>query len=189
MKKLLAVLLAVIMCFALVACGGNEEPEANPSGSEAVESKEFFKGVVTKDLEGNEVDDSIFKGNELTMVNIWGTFCSPCIGEMPDLQKISEDYADKGLKIVGMVCDIYDENDTETIELAKEIVADTGVEYQNLMPSDSLNAVFLDSVELVPITIFLNSDGEKVASFEGSRSYEGWQAVVDSLLAPALPEE
>ena len=65
MKKFLAVLLAVIMCFALVACGGSEEPEANPSGSEAVESKEFFKGVVTKDLEGNEVDDSIFKGKHL----------------------------------------------------------------------------------------------------------------------------
>ena len=185
MKKVLAVLLAAIMCFALVACGGNEEPGNNPSGSDVVETKELFKGVTSTDLDGNEIDDSVFKGKKLTMVNIWGTFCRPCIGEMPDLQKISEEYKDKDLQIIGMVCDIENKDDIVMIETAKEIVADIGVKYQNIVPSDSLNTAFLDSVTLVPLTLFLDENGEQIASYEGSRSYEGWTAIIDELLAPA----
>ena len=185
MKKVLAVLLAAIMCFALVACGGNEEPGNSPSGSDVVETKELFKGVTSTDLDGNEIDDSVFKGKKLTMVNIWGTFCRPCIGEMPDLQKISEEYKDKDLQIIGMVCDIENKDDIVMIETAKEIVADTGVKYQNIVPSDSLNTAFLDSVTLVPLTLFLDENGEQIASYEGSRSYEGWTAIIDELLAVA----
>lgn len=185
MKKFLAVLLAAIMCFALVACGGNEEPGNNPTGSDVVETKELFKGVTSTDLDGKEIDDSVFKGKKLTMVNIWGTFCRPCIGEMPDLQQISEDYKDKDLQVIGMVCDIEDKDDAEMIDMAKSIVKDTGVKYQNIVPSDSLNTAFLDSVMLVPITIFLNENGEQIASYEGSRSYEGWLAIIEELLASA----
>lgn len=35
------------------------------------------------DLDGNEIDQSILEGYDLTMVNIWATFCQPCIREMP----------------------------------------------------------------------------------------------------------
>lgn len=187
MKKFLAILLAVLSVMLIFAScgGGSEEPENNPSSSETTEIKEIFKGITSTDLEGNKVDDSVFKGKKITMVNIWGTFCSPCIGEMPDLQKISEDYADKGLQIIGMVCDILDEADTETIELAKDIVKETGVKYQNIVPSESLKTAFLGSVELVPITLFLNENGEQIATYEGSRSYEGWTAIIDEVLSAA----
>lgn len=185
MKKFLAVLLsALLVVFAFASCGGtNEGSVNNPTNSGATEVKELFKGITSTDLEGNEVDDSVFKGKKVTMVNIWGTFCRPCIGEMPDLQKLSEEYADKDFQIIGMVCDIADENDTETIQMAKDIVKDTGVKYQNIIPSDSLNAAFLNSVTLVPLTIFLDENGEEMGSYEGSKSYESWAAIVDEMIS------
>lgn len=181
MKKFLAVLLALLsVMFIFASCGGGE---ASPEEKEP-EDNSFFSGVTSTDLNGNEIDASIFKGKKVTMVNIWGTFCRPCINEMPDLQKISEDYADKDFQIFGMISDIESSEDEYTIDLAKEIVEMTGVKYPNIMPSETLSP-FLNSVMTFPLTIFLDENGEQIASYEGSRSYEGWTAIIDELLAPA----
>lgn len=50
-----------------------------------------------KDLKGNRVTEEIFKDYSLTMINVWGTFCSPCVGEMPDIEKLYQYYQDKGV--------------------------------------------------------------------------------------------
>ena len=182
MKKFLAVLLAVLSVMVIFASCGDGNSPAN----EEVKDNSFFAGVTSTDLNGNEIDSSMFKGKKLTMVNIWGTFCRPCISEMPDLQKLSENYADKDFQIFGMVCDI-EEDDDYTTELAKEIVEATGVKYPNIMPSETLSP-FLDSIFTFPLTIFLDENGEQLASFEGSRSYDDWAAIVDSLLDPPVIE-
>ena len=72
MKKFLAILLAVLSVMLIFAScgGGSEEPETNPSSSESTEIKEVFKGITSTDLEGNKVDDSVFKGKKITMVNM-----------------------------------------------------------------------------------------------------------------------
>ena len=66
MKKFLAILLAVLSVMLIFAScgGGSEEPENNPSSSESTEIKEIFKGITSTDLEGNKVDDSVFKGKK-----------------------------------------------------------------------------------------------------------------------------
>ena len=192
MKRFLAILMALLaVTFIFASCGNNGDADTNPDTQQTTDhntkfrtGNELFKGITSTDLEGKEVDDSVFKGKKLTMVNIWGTFCSPCIGEMPDLQTLSEEYADKGLQIVGIVCDVLDSEDTETIDMAKSIVADTGVKYQNLLPSDSLKTAILDSIISVPATIFLDEEGKQIGqNYIGSRSLDGWKAVVDSILA------
>lgn len=193
MKRFSAILMALVAVTLIFAsCGSNDENSgAVTEGNEITDDntkyqtgREIFKDTQSKDLDGNEVDDSIFKGKKLTMVNIWGTFCSPCIGEMPDLQTISEEYADKGLQIVGIVCDVLDDEDTETIDTAKSIVADTGVKYVNIIPSDSLDDAILDSIISVPATIFLDENGQQIGqNYVGSRSLDGWKAVIDSILA------
>ena len=43
------------------------------------------------DLKGAAVTSEIFSKNKVTMLNIWGTFCGPCIREMPDLAKLNEE--------------------------------------------------------------------------------------------------
>ena len=38
-----------------------------------------------KDIDGKNVSEKVFADSKITMVNVWGTFCGPCIREMPDL--------------------------------------------------------------------------------------------------------
>ena len=45
-----------------------------------------------------------YKG-QVVLLNVWGTFCPPCIVEMPSLQRLYETYRDSGLKIVAVSID------------------------------------------------------------------------------------
>lgn len=190
MKKVIAILLS-LLCVMLVfaSCGKGEAPDGSEvtqgaGGSQFPMGDEIFKDTESTDLDGNKVDDSIFKGKKLTMVNVWGTFCSPCIGEMPDLQTISEEYADKGFQIIGIVCDVDGKGDTEKIKVAKEICKDTGVKYPSLVPSESLDYAILDSVVSVPATFFLDENGKQIGrNYIGSRSLDGWKTIIDSIYA------
>ena len=63
-----------------------KEGSTASAGTEA--GKEKFPSFETTDTKGNKVTEKIFADKEITMVNVWGTFCGPCINEMPELQKI-----------------------------------------------------------------------------------------------------
>jgi len=178
-KKIIALILTLtaVLCI-FTACGKDK----NTDSGEA-----FFTAFESEALDGEKVTDEIFKGNKVTMVNVWGTFCSPCIREMPDLQKISEDYKDKGVRVIGVICDTYDyskgENSTEKIADAKAILEQTGVKYTNILPSASLNKAKLDSIYSVPTTYFLDENGAIIGTeYVGSKSYGQWSQIIDSML-------
>lgn len=204
MKKLLAIILSlclIITCFA--ACSGDSDdssdggvttttkaesnalrmPEENIDGLEAG-SFESFNAV---DMTGKKYNSDIFKGKKLTMINIWATFCNPCIGEMPDIEKLSEKYADKGFQVVGIISDVTNGGDGAynkfLLEDAADVIESTGVTYLNLLPSKSLNYIKLDEVYAVPETIFVDENGKVVGeSYTGSCSFEQWEAIVNELL-------
>ena len=191
MKKTLALIFAIIMivtCF--VSCGNNNSedngvlriPQENLNG---VEYGSFSKFTAI-DLDGNKVTEDIFKGKKLTMINIWATFCRPCIGEMPDLELLNKEYADKDFQVIGIICDVNysgDGYDPSLYQSALDIVEMTGVTYTNFLPSKSLDKIKLSEVYTVPETIFVDEDGNIVGeSYVGSRVYEGWKEVVDNIL-------
>lgn len=195
MKKIFALLLAlavILTCF--TACGGdkatdgNAEPSAQ-STEQTTKTPDYtppFPAFTSETIDGEKVTEDVFKGNKLTMVNVWGTFCSPCINEMPDLEKISKDYADKGVVVIGICADLYDyirqENSAEKIKDAEDIIADTGVTYMNIIPSVSLNEAKLDYINTFPTTYFINEDGEIISEYIGSRSYNEWGRIIESML-------
>lgn len=182
-KRIFAILLCVaVILTCLTACGGNKATDGNVVQESAV----FFPDFSTTDINGKKQTQKIFEGNKVTMVNIWGTFWSPCINEMPDLEKLSKDYADKGLVIIGIVSDTYDylndENNADKTEKANNIIKQTGVTYTNLLPSESLNEAKLRYISTYPTTYFLNEKGELLGEYIGSRSYEQWATIIDSML-------
>lgn len=178
MKKALCILLSLVMLFLFVSCGGGNDT-AEETQQQGISSTE---GIVS--LEGKLLDKSIFEG-KITMVNIWATFCAPCIREMPDLQKLHEDYADKGFQVIGIVCDIYSSDgffQQSGISDAKEIVQQTGVKYLNLLPTDVLVEAKLKDVTSVPETFFLDENGKVIgSSYIGSRSYDQWAEIIDGI--------
>ena len=160
------------------------QPETGAAEEETAQ-EETSAGISfeTTDLEGNAVSAAdIFSAHKLTMINIWGTYCGPCIGEMPDLEVLNARLAEKDCAIIGIVCDVRGTGDTKTIGIAKDIISQTGVTYLNLLPWES----FWDELpaEFIPTTYFVASDGQVVGEAAvGARGADEYEELVDALLA------
>lgn len=138
------------------------------------------------DLDGNKISSEIYSQNKITMINIWGTFCGPCIREMPDLAKLSEENKSKGVQIIGIPIDIVDDwgkLDKSLKADAQLIIDKTGVQYQNVVPTVDMFRGFLRGIQAVPTTFFIDKDGRQIGGvYMGSRSQKDWQKIIDKLL-------
>jgi rhodanese-related sulfurtransferase/thiol-disulfide isomerase/thioredoxin len=159
----------------------NEPAPTDPEAATGVLSK--FGAM---DIDGRFVNEAVWSGYKLTMVNVWATFCGPCINEMPDLGKLSAEYQDKDFQIVGIVADSSDntgEPIDDMVSLAKDIVKQTGADYKHILASSDLNTLLLNSVSAVPTTIFVDEKGSQVGeAYVGSRSEDEWKTIIDELL-------
>ena len=157
-----------------------EESVSEDVPSENTEPVKLFGTFTAQTLEGEEVTEEIFAEADLTMVNIWGTFCGPCIAEMPDLGEISREYADRGFQIVGMLCDVMEPGD----ETALQIVDETKADYTHLVASEDLTRNALQYVSSVPTTVFLDKEGNVVGEiYSGSRDKTTWELLINQCLA------
>lgn len=163
------------------------ETEEGPSAADMKTGTGSFASFTAPDLNGAQKDESIFANHELTMVNIWATFCGPCLNEMPELGDISNEYADKGVQVVGIVLDVPKSADgtfdQRMVEKARSLADQTGANYLHLLPSDSLNNAKLKGVMSVPETVFIDAAGNQVGdSYVGARSGDDWKQIIESLL-------
>ena len=58
-----------------------------------------------KDIENNTRTYNELKGEKLTLIDFWATWCNPCNKAIPELNKIYDSYKDKGVEIIGINCD------------------------------------------------------------------------------------
>ncbi len=157
------------------------------TGEKVTESKNtVYMDATLEDLDRNASKlGDIISENKITMLNVWGTFCGPCIEEMPALAEIEKEYKDKGFEIVGLTGDIVMDGvvDESLVADAKSIVADTGVEYPVfIMSQDMIDALDL---EFFPTTIFVDSQGNTLKAVTGSKNKDDWMKMIDELLAEA----
>ena len=138
-----------------------EEPEETPAPK--VDSSKFLVSKVNAfsslDMDGNVVTEDIFKNADYTMINLWGTFCGPCINEMPELEEINKSLPDN-IQIIGIVSDVYPDYQY-SLEDAKDIISQTGVTYTNIMCTNELQNDFANLM-YVPTTIFVDCEGNVV---------------------------
>ena len=131
-----------------------------------------------KTTDGKPVTNEIFAAKKITVVNIWGTFCPPCIAEMPDLAEMSRTLPEDA-QIIGLVCDAAD--NSPQVQKAQEILQQAGADFVNIIPDEQL-IKFLDGVEAVPTTIFVNSKGEVVGKAIVGANVEGYKRELETLL-------
>ena len=108
------------------------------------------------DLDGNPVNSSeLFAQHAVTMVNIYTTWCGYCYMEMPALEKLSGEYADRDVAIVGICMDAIND---DKIAAAKQMLANTGVTYLNLAGNEDLAKAL--NAKIFPTTLFVGPDGK-----------------------------
>lgn len=165
--------------------GEGADGTAENGAEEPQEDAAVFGDFQTLTLTGEEASQEIFADADLTMVNIWGTFCGPCLREMPDLGDLSREYADSGFQIVGIITDVTETED----ETAMEILEETGADYTHLLISRELYDNYLWQVQVVPTTIFVDSQGKQVGIYTGSRSKEDWTEIIEEMRGKVTDEE
>jgi len=193
-QKLMAIILAGILgaCMLLGGCGSEKEAgsQDSPKAADNVESAGTFETV---DIEGTSYTEKVFGEYDLTLVNVFATWCSPCVQELPELQKLYEEMQPQGVNVVGIVMDTVDEkgnSDSEALEKAKELKEWAGLTYPLLVPdSGNLNGK-LSKIQAFPTTFFVDKNGNVVSeTYEGSNDLEGWKEVVQKELADLKGEK
>lgn len=168
--------------------GEQESVSESASASESTQTANI--GFFTAEtLDGEAVDETIFSGHTLTVVNVWATFCGWCVDEMPILSALNDEYAEKGVQVVGIVNDTIaadGSEDPEQVALAKDIVAQGNATYTQLKLSDDLIQLGFASLPAVPATFFFDGNGNLVGQgFLGAKNESQWRETFDTYLKMA----
>ena len=155
MKKYVLLSLCLVLLLALGSCGNS----GSKDNSNEADMQEFpsFTGL---DLDGNSVNSDIFSENSVTVVNFWFSSCSPCIGELSELDSLDQELKEKGGAVIGINTDTLN-GDNSMIEEAKKILMQQKASYRNLyFDSNSGDALdFANSITSFPTTYLVDRGG------------------------------
>lgn len=148
-----------------------------------------FPAFDGKDLAGNEVKSStLFGENTVTVVNFWFTTCSPCVGELAELEALNKQLAEKGGTVVGINSFTLDGDKTAIAE-AKDILTKKGVSYKNIwFDSKSEAGEFTSGLYSYPTTYVVDKNGNIVGepivgAITGQKQAQTLQKLIDQAIA------
>ena len=148
-----------------------------------------FPAFEGKDLDGNPVkSDELFSANAVTVVNFWFTTCSPCVGELGELDALNKELADKGGALIGVNAFTLDGDET-AISDAKDVLAKKGATYQNVyFDSSSPAGAFTANIFAFPTTYVVDRNGNIVGepivgAITEKNQAETLQSLIDQAIA------
>lgn len=187
----------ILLAALLTGCGGeNREDTAGDresTGSSSVQAaaevsaeagEEETSGIAftCQDMDGNSVSETVFSESKLTMVNVWATYCNPCLSEMPGLGELAGEYEQGEFQIIGIISDVMEGADAATMDNAAALIEKTGANYTHLLLNESIYYALLTEVTAVPTTFFVNENGEVVDTVIGAMEKTVWEDKINALL-------
>lgn len=150
-------------------------------------SSSVFSGFAGKDLDGNDVDESLFSKNAVTVVNFWFSGCKPCVAELPELNKLNEKLKEMGGEVVGINTETLDDNQ-DGIKEAKKILEKQGASYRNLtFDSNSELGKYAGNIVAFPTTILVDRNGNIVGEpllggIDEQKNYDSLMKQIQSVI-------
>ena len=172
MKKLIAMLLSVLLLASLGAAAFAD------GGTETDEETDEVLRFETQDIDGNALSsEDIFAEHAVTMVNVWATWCPPCVGELEDLGAMHRRLAEKDAAVVGVCLDA-----DEALDACKELLEENNVDYLNLVPYDNMLREL--EIRAIPMSFFVGRDGTILASpvVGAPQDMSSYEEVIDGIL-------
>lgn len=186
-KKFILTLSALLLMFSLTGCLDSDSTSSDdykPTLADIIQVATTNDGsgsgyFQAHDLNGNYYSQTIFTESEYTFVNIWGTFCGPCINEMPDLGELAASYDSDKIQFVGIICDVYEGYSSQSeYDNAASIIKSTNANYTHLVYSESLGKWKVDECQYVPTTLIVDNNGNIVYETVGSHSKMEWDTII-----------
>ena len=191
-KKILILGMALMVAAGISACNASSKTssseatttESKQADAKAEDSKQAesdkedkkFPEFTAKTVSGEDISSDLFKDSKLTVVNVWGSWCGPCVQEIPELQKLYESMKDKDVNVIGLAQDAGTD-----LDAVKEIIDKNKVTYQNIVPEGATED-FVMNLMAFPTTFFVDSDRNIVGVIQGNRNLEAFTAAVEGVL-------
>ena len=134
-------------------------------------------------VDGAEMTSEIFAESKLTMINVWATYCNPCLSEMPDLGEIANEYDPATFQMIGIISDVAENDTISNINTAKTLIEETKADYPHLLLNQSLYSNLVGAVSGVPTTFFFNQKSELLGYLVGAQSKDVWISIIEDLLS------
>ena len=160
-----------------------DQPQDTSSNAENSTTVGKFE---TKGIDGKDYTEKVFSDYDLTLVNIFTTWCSPCVNEIPELEKLYEEMKEKGVGVVGVVLDTVGDDgkqDEETVKKAGVLQNKTKASYPFLIPDSTMMNGRLNGISAFPETFFVDKEGNIVGeTYTGSHTLDEWKEIVEKEL-------
>lgn len=119
----------------------------------------------------------------VVVLNVWATWCVPCVEEFPDLLKLAAAHADRGVRLVLISADMARDVDRKVRPFLKR----HKVEFTTWIKRSGGDQEFIDAVHPdwggpIPVTVIYDREGRRRALLEGKQSYEEFEAALLPLL-------
>lgn len=141
---------------------------------------EELRGGTIQTLDGTSLTLEDLKG-KVVLVNVWATWCPPCVIEMPGFQRVFEDYRDQGFLVLGISRDRGDPARVEAFLRKK------GITYPVAMDGEA-NLGGITEVETLPTSFLIGRDGSIRHRVVGIYPGPTLRMAVKRLLAEESPE-
>ena len=140
---------------------------------------------VSLDIFGNNRKASVGKllGSKLTFVTFWATWCPPCRAELPELEKLYQEYKSKGFQVIGI-----NTNQDEAGEEIRGIVNDMKLTFPILLDANGILAKDM-LVESIPMLLVLDPAGKIIEAHVGTspQSPREFKGVIERAVGEASP--
>ena len=172
--------IALVLGGLLAGCSGSSGGIGVTTGSDVVTytaaQRKAAPGFSGSTLRGDQPISSAILSGKVGVVNFWGSWCGPCLGEQPGLEALAKEFASKPVQFVG----VNTRRDQKAAALA--FVDQFGVTYPSVFNPDS-SIAFSFRVRFMPATFVIDRQGRVAAEFIGAiQSMSELRALIDSEL-------
>ncbi len=166
--------------FSTTAPEGYKKAEQPDAGAEMSQPELKFKvgdtapDFTLKTIAGEEVSLASLTG-KVVLLDFWATWCGPCKAAMPEMQKIADDYKDKGVVVYGV--NVWEKKE----DAAKKYIESKGFTYPTLLSGDDLAKAY--GITGIPTLVVIGKDGKITETEVGFGGAEALRKAIDEAVA------
>ncbi len=132
------------------------------TGASTPSSSARASDFTLRSLEGNTVRLSTYLGKDVVLLSFWATWCAPCLGEMPALEAIHQEYKGQGFTLLSISMD-----GPESLANVETIVRRYNLTYPVLLDEDTRVVAVFNPARDAPFAVLIDREGRIVQSRVG----------------------